>query len=105
MKQLKKLDLKLFKELKTQELKTNLSTIIGGEVVATSGSVNFSVGNTIYTKRYTDKQDCVMKDGKIISGGCCYGFVFTDGRLLEPRDPEYVDAVFSFDEEYNYLDR
>lgn len=102
MKKFKRIDFNLFSKLKLEKANFNMDGIKGGEIIATSGNVNFTVGNTIYTKRYTDKQDCVIKDGKVISGGCCYDFVFSDGKNFEPKSPDYEEAKISFDESYNY---
>lgn len=82
-KKLERLDGKLFEKLSESNSNINLQNIIGGVVISTKGTMNCSVGNKIYEKSYTDKQDVSFdKDGKIISGGCLYDIVFLNRPVI-----------------------
>lgn len=75
MKKLERMDGELFKSLKPNEM-SNIAALVGGDVKATSGTQDFSVGNKIYTKKFTDKQKGVFVKGVWYDDGCPYDHVY-----------------------------
>ena len=75
MRKLERMDGELFKSLKPNEM-SNLAALLGGEVIATSGTQDFQVGNKIYTKNFTDKQKGVCLKGVWYDDGCPYDHVY-----------------------------
>lgn len=76
MKKLEKMDGKLFESLKPNEM-SNLGAMVGGLCAQTSGTQKFQVGNTIYTKNYTDKQQGgIDANGKWYDIDCPYEYVY-----------------------------
>jgi hypothetical protein len=87
MKKLERLNGELFEQLTINDKLLNLEKIIGGVVIATKGTMNCTVGNRIYEKSYTDKQDVTYdKEGKIIAGGCLFDIVFQNTPLITTND-------------------
>ena len=75
MKKLERMDGELFRGLKSNEV-SNLAAHLGGEVITTSGTQDFQVGNKIYTKNFTDKQKGVCIKGVWYDDGCPYDHVY-----------------------------
>ena len=87
MKKLERLNGELFEQLAINDKLLNLEKISGGVVIPTKSTMNCSIGNRIYEKSYTDKQDVTFdKDGKIIAAGCLFDIVFQNTPLIATND-------------------